>query len=213
MTDLTTDDERDALFEDLGHRLYLEAQIDIPPDIRRGLRDAMGRESNVLARGMFATMLKAIDIAERKHTLVCQDTGIPIFWITIGRGIVIDGARMLDGLRRGVERATRETPLRSSIVSPLGRENRHNATLETCSLQSPTLQIAIVRSSQQQRLHPAEARGAGHHELGYAVMSLERAGDDGPVRRSGTLVRADAPDAHARSLWRAQLSWPSDSDP
>ena len=131
MIDLTSDTpERDALFEELGRQLYLEAQIDIPPDVRQGLRDAHTRESNPVARGILGTMLKAIEVADRKHTLVCQDTGIPIFWITIGRGFLIDGARVIEALRRGVERATTEMPLRSSIVSPIRRENRQTSSGE-----------------------------------------------------------------------------------
>ena len=131
MIDLTSDTpERDELFEDLGRQLYLEAQIDIPPDVRQGLRDAHTRESNPVARGILGTMLKAIEVADRKHTLVCQDTGIPIFWITIGRGFLIDGARVIEALRRGVERATTEMPLRSSIVSPIRRENRQTSSGE-----------------------------------------------------------------------------------
>src|SRR5215469_7049555 len=118
----------DALFEDLGRRLYVESQIDIPPDVRTALREAADRESQPGARGMLRTMLRAMDVSDRKQTLVCQDTGIPIFWITIGRGIAIDGAAMLEALRRGVERATRETPLRSSIVSPIGRENKQTSS-------------------------------------------------------------------------------------
>ena len=120
----------DALFEDLGRRLYVEAQIDIPPDVRDALRAAAEREPLPGPRGILSTMLRAIDVSDRKQTLVCQDTGIPIFWITIGRGIAIDGAAMLDALRRGVERATRETPLRSSIVSALGRANRQTSSGE-----------------------------------------------------------------------------------
>ena len=129
MIDLTSDTpERDELFEDLGRQLYLEAQVDIPPDVRQGLRNAHTRESNPVARGILGTMLKAIEVADRKHTLVCQDTGIPIFWITIGRGFLIDGARVIEALRRGVERATTEMPLRSSIVSPIRRENRQTSS-------------------------------------------------------------------------------------
>src|SRR5579862_4564800 len=120
----------DALFEDLGRRLYVEAQIDIPPDVRDALRRAAERETQRGARGMLNTMLRAMEVSDRKQTLVCQDTGIPIFWITIGRGIAVDGAAMLDALRRGVERATRETPLRSSIVSPIARENRQTSSGE-----------------------------------------------------------------------------------
>ncbi len=128
MTSVSTLPNAEALFEDLGRRLYVDAQIDIPPDVREALREAAARESNRGARGMLTTMLRAMDVSDRKQTLVCQDTGIPIFWITIGRGIAIDGAAMLEALRRGVERATEETPLRSSIVSAIRRENRHTST-------------------------------------------------------------------------------------
>jgi tartrate/fumarate subfamily iron-sulfur-dependent hydro-lyase alpha chain len=117
-----------ALLEELGERLYVESQIDIPPDVRAGLHAAMERESSRVARGIVATMLRAIDVSDRSKTLVCQDTGIPIFWITIGRDFPIDGSRMVEALTRGVEHATARRSLRSSIVSPITRENRQTST-------------------------------------------------------------------------------------
>jgi len=116
------------LLEDLGKRLYVESQIDIPPDVREAIASAMERESSQVARGIVNTMLRAMEVSDRRHTLVCQDTGFPIFFITIGRGMVVDGARMIEALTRGVERATAEHPLRSSIVSPITRENRQTST-------------------------------------------------------------------------------------
>ncbi len=115
-------------FEELGRQLYIDAQKDIPPDVREGLQAALKRESSQIARQVIMTMLKAIEVSDQRNTLVCQDTGIPIYWITIGRGFVIDGARMLEALTRGVERATKEHPLRSSIVSPISRRNRQTST-------------------------------------------------------------------------------------
>src|SRR5579872_7463649 len=117
-----------ALLEELGKQLYVESQIDIPPDVRAGITKAMERESSPVARGIVNTMLRAMDVSDKKHTIVCQDTGFPIFMITIGKGITLDGARMVEALTRGVERATAEHPLRSSIVSPLTRENRQTST-------------------------------------------------------------------------------------
>ncbi|MDE2572223.1 MAG: fumarate hydratase [bacterium] len=119
-----------ATLEDLGKRLYVEAQIDIPPDVRAALRRAAAQDSSQTARGIISTILRAIDVSDRKQTLVCQDTGIPIFWITIGSGFAVDGARMEEALTRGVARATTECSLRSSIVSPISRENRQTSTGE-----------------------------------------------------------------------------------
>jgi fumarate hydratase subunit alpha/L(+)-tartrate dehydratase alpha subunit len=62
--------------------------------------------------------------------MVCQDTGIPIYWVAIGGKLRLDGARLGEAITRGTERATREHPLRSSIVSPIGRENRQTSTGE-----------------------------------------------------------------------------------
>ncbi len=126
---INTDAFYDQL-EELGKRLYIEAQIDIPPDVRSGINAAMERESSQIARGIVNTMLRAMDISDKKQTLVCQDTGFPIFFVTIGRGFLIDGARMIDALTRGIERATADHPLRSSIVSPITRENRQTSTGE-----------------------------------------------------------------------------------
>ncbi|MBV8425013.1 MAG: fumarate hydratase [Candidatus Eremiobacteraeota bacterium] len=114
--------------EELGKQLYVESQIDIPPDVRAGIIAAMERETSQVARGVVNTMLRAMQISDKRQTLVCQDTGFPIFFVTIGRGVVIDGTRLIDALTRGVERATAEHPLRSSIVSPITRENRQTST-------------------------------------------------------------------------------------
>ena len=116
------------LLEELGKELYIDAQKDIPPDVRAGLRAALERESSPVAQRVLATMLRAIEVSDRKNVLVCQDTGIPIYWITIGRGFALDGVRLQEALSRGVERATREHPLRSSIVSPVTRRNLQTST-------------------------------------------------------------------------------------
>src|SRR5437879_7728474 len=60
--------------------------------------------------------------------IVGQDRGIPIYWVEIGANLRIDGARLTEAITRGTERATKEHPLRSSIVSPIKRENRQTST-------------------------------------------------------------------------------------
>jgi fumarate hydratase subunit alpha/L(+)-tartrate dehydratase alpha subunit len=50
--------------------------------------------------------------------------------VDIGGKLRLDGSRVNAAIVRGTERATREHPLRSSIVSPLKRENRQTSTGE-----------------------------------------------------------------------------------
>ena len=117
-----------ALYENLGRELYVESQKDIPPDVRAALQRALDRESSPNARAVLRTMLKAISLGDERKMLVCQDTGIPIFWIDIGTRFSVDAARLTEALGRGVERATFEHPLRSSIVAPISRANKQTST-------------------------------------------------------------------------------------
>lgn len=116
------------LYEDLGRELYVDSQKDIPPDVRVAIKRALDQESSPNARAVLNTMLKAIALGDERGMLVCQDTGIPIFWIDIGTRFSVDAARLTEALTRGVERATLEHPLRSSIVSPLTRKNKQTST-------------------------------------------------------------------------------------
>lgn len=169
--------ERYELFEELGKRLYIESQIDIPPDVRRGLAEAMGRESSQLARGIVTQMLRAIDVSDRTNTIVCQDTGIPIFWITIGRGMTVDGARMLDALRRGVERATKEHPLRSSIVSPITRKNNQTSSGDGIPI------FHVEFSSDVEYIDiTMMPKGSGSESMSFLKMLLPADGIDGVKR-------------------------------
>jgi len=84
-------------------------------------------ETGSTARQMLATMVANIGVAEQTDNLLCQDTGIPIYNVTIGRNVVVDGVALKAAIRRGCERATREHPLRSSIVHPITRRNEHTS--------------------------------------------------------------------------------------
>ncbi|HVC33343.1 MAG TPA: fumarate hydratase [Chloroflexota bacterium] len=117
-----------GLLDTLGGQLYVDSQKDIPPDVRNALRAAFERETANTPRRILGTMLKAIEVADQHRMLVCQDTGIPIYWIKIGRGFAVDGVRMMDALRKGVERVTVDHPLRSSVVSPISRRNNQTSS-------------------------------------------------------------------------------------
>jgi len=73
-------------------------------------------------------MLTNIEVAEARGLLVCQDTGIPVFKVRVGRRFPFDGPALLAALTRGVERATAEHPLRSSVCHPITRENPQTNT-------------------------------------------------------------------------------------
>jgi fumarate hydratase subunit alpha len=113
--------------EEAARELYIRALKILPPDVKQGL-DALARgESDAGAQRMLGTMIRNIAVAEQNDNLLCQDTGIPIYNVKIGRGVEVDGVAMKQAIRRGCERATREHPLRSSVVHPVTRTNEHSS--------------------------------------------------------------------------------------
>lgn len=116
------------VLEETAGDLYVKAQKDIPPDVRAALKKAIEQETNPNAKQMMQIMQKAVDVADEKDMLVCQDTGIPVYYVTIGTALNVDGAKIREAITLGVQQATKENYLRSSVVSPIKRENRQNST-------------------------------------------------------------------------------------
>jgi fumarate hydratase subunit alpha/L(+)-tartrate dehydratase alpha subunit len=77
---------------------------------------------------MLGTMIRNIAVAEDTNNLLCQDTGIPIYNVWIGRGVEVDGVGLKEAIRRGCARSTREYSFRSSIVHPTTRFNEQTST-------------------------------------------------------------------------------------
>ncbi len=114
--------------EETCRDLYIQSLKEIPPDVVAAIRCAAKNETTEVARRIFSHYLQSIELGREKNMMVCQDTGIPIYWVEIGGRLRLDGSRINQAIIKGTERATREHPLRSSIVSPLSRENRQTST-------------------------------------------------------------------------------------
>lgn len=123
--------------EEAAKALYIRALKLLPPDIKQGFAQLQRHESAPLAQGVLGTMVHNIAVAESTDNLLCQDTGIPIYNLRIGRGVQVDGHGLQQAVRRGCERATREYPLRSSVVHPLTRRNEHSS----CGIGVPVIHV------------------------------------------------------------------------
>jgi fumarate hydratase subunit alpha/L(+)-tartrate dehydratase alpha subunit len=112
--------------EDVAKELYVRALKELPPDIKQGFEALAAHESDAGAKRVLGTMIRNIAVAESTDNLLCQDTGIPIYNVWIGRGVEVDGVALKEAIRKGCERATLEHPLRSSVVHPITRKNERN---------------------------------------------------------------------------------------
>jgi fumarate hydratase subunit alpha/L(+)-tartrate dehydratase alpha subunit len=116
-----------SAIEEAAKQLYIRALKLLPPDVKAGFGALAARETDARATGILGVMVKNIAVAEATDNLLCQDTGIPIYNVVIGRDVAVDGIALKEAIRRGCERATREHPLRSSVVHPVTRRNEHSS--------------------------------------------------------------------------------------
>ena len=117
-----------AQVEEAAKELYIRALKLLPPDLKQGFDRLAARESDAGAKRMLGTMIRNIKVAEDTDNLLCQDTGIPIYNVRIGRGVEVDGFGLKEAIRRGCARSTREYPFRSSVVHPTTRVNEQTST-------------------------------------------------------------------------------------
>jgi fumarate hydratase subunit alpha len=112
----------DATFE-----AYREAAVRLPPDVVKVIKKAAVAETSPVARGEFANILKNIEIAEQLGVPLCQDTGVPVVYLTLPPDVPLTQG-LYDAVADGVRRATKEVPLRPNIVDPLTRHNSGDNT-------------------------------------------------------------------------------------
>ena len=111
------------IVEEAAKQLYIRALCDLPPDVRAALKKAYARETRPTARSVYEAIFKTIEIADRDKTLICQDTGLPIYKVSIGSGYPWNGYQIKTRLTEGAKRATLEFPFRGSSTHPLLRVN------------------------------------------------------------------------------------------
>ena len=163
--------------EEAAKLLYIRALKILPDDIKEGFSQLVSTETDETAQSILATMVENIGVAERTENLLCQDTGIPIFNVEIGRNVELDGWALKQAIRRGTERATREHPLRSSVVHPITRQNEHTS----CGAHVPVINLDFVEEERVLRLAMIP-KGSGSENGSFLQMLIPADGLAGVKR-------------------------------
>ncbi|BDG73127.1 fumarate hydratase [Roseomonas fluvialis] len=158
--------EPDAI-EEAAKLLYIRACKILPDDIKAGFARLDASETDGTARTILATMIENIGVAERMDNLLCQDTGIPIFNVLVGRHVQVDGWALKEAIARGTARATREHPLRSSVVHPITRKNEHTS----CGERVPVINIDFTDAERELRIEMIP-KGSGSENGSFLQMLI-----------------------------------------
>ena len=93
--------------------------------------------------------------------------------MTLGSGVEVDGFELKQAIVKGCERATREHPLRSSVVHPVTRVNQHTS----CGRSVPVINIDFTRDAETLSIEMIP-KGSGSENNSWLKMAVPADGID-----------------------------------
>ena len=159
--------------EEACKELYIRACKILPPDIKQGFARLDQNETDATGKSILGTMIRNIKVAEDTNNLLCQDTGIPIYNVVIGRGVDVDGHALKQAIAAGCARATTEHPLRSSVVHPVTRKNEHTS----CGRLVPVINIDFSDAAETLSIEMIP-KGSGSENNSWLKMAIPADGVD-----------------------------------
>lgn len=160
--------------EDVCKELYIRALKRLPDDIKAGFQRLDAAETDTTGKRILGTMIRNITVAESTDNLLCQDTGLPIYNVSIGRNVEVDGPALKAAIIRGCAAATRDHPLRSSVVHPITRVNEHTST----GRHMPVINVDFSDRPQELRIEMIP-KGSGSENGSFLKMCVPAEGVDG----------------------------------
>jgi fumarate hydratase subunit alpha len=156
--------------------LVVRGSSSLPQDVVRVLENARRRERNGIAKAQLSLILRNAELARTKRIPICQDTGVPVFYVRVGRRCnhVFD----IEGeLGKAVRTCTRNGLLRPNIVDPLSRKNSG----DNVGRGIPIVHYGFFDGSHMEITYAP--KGAGTENVG-ALWMLKPADGEGGIRRA-----------------------------
>ena len=114
---------------DVIERLCIEANYDLPEDVRSAIERASAAEDGPVAQGILADIRANYAIAAEERVPICQDTGMAVIFLEIGQDAHIAGGDLTEAVNEGVRRGYEKGYLRKSVVGdPVRRGNTGDNT-------------------------------------------------------------------------------------
>ncbi len=119
--------------------VWVRALTETQPSVLQALQDALERESSPRGKQYLEILIQNAHEAKKKRMVICQDTGVPTFFIKTPLNFPYTG-----DLRTVFDEALRELtygefPMRPMVVHPLTREDRGDNTAANVPLIHPEI--------------------------------------------------------------------------
>ncbi|WP_457550541.1 fumarate hydratase [Archaeoglobus sp.] len=123
--------------------LFRKAETELSEDVLKAIKYAYENEESEIARMNLKNILENVEYAKSRKVPMCQDTGLPIVFVELGRELCLD-FDLKSAIVEGVKKATAEIPLRPNAVHPITRENPGN----NVGVRMPIVDIDLVEGDE-----------------------------------------------------------------
>lgn len=117
----------EQLLQEVSLNLLRLASVYLPDEVVEALKKALDNETDPMARKQLEAILTNIDLSKEKRAAICQDTGLPLFFINLGIKVQLEGDPT-KAFWEAVKKATPMVPLRQNCIHPITFQNLGNNT-------------------------------------------------------------------------------------
>ena len=103
--------------------LIIDSSVRLPGDTYESLKEALEKEISESGKNVLSRILLNAETAKAENKPLCQDTGLAVFFIEVGRGVAVGGSNLTDAVNEGTRRGYSEGFLRKSTCDPFSRKN------------------------------------------------------------------------------------------
>ncbi len=107
--------------------LCITAACELEGDVEAALRGASDTEESPLGREVMEQIINNFEIARAEGAPMCQDTGITVVFVDLGREVELDGS-LDEAINEGVRQGYKDGYLRKSVCDPFTRANTGDNT-------------------------------------------------------------------------------------
>ncbi len=117
-----------AEIENAVYRAALHAGVNLTSSCRQALKSACAAEDDGAAKFALGELIKNSEVAREESMPVCQDTGMAVVMLEIGKEVFLTGKPLAEAVNDGVRRAYADGYFRKSVCDPITRRNTADNT-------------------------------------------------------------------------------------
>lgn len=117
----------DDMIQQTAEDLYSWALRKVPDDTKAALARAMESERNETARETLKLQLRSAELAEKRDSFICSDSGVPVYFVKIGTAAPL-ACDIKRAIRQGYEHLVKtiDPPILKHVTNPLTLERGYH---------------------------------------------------------------------------------------